>query len=161
MVSNLCLSQNHKDFLLYFLLEVLWAILSAKNGSKLFFTSGCLIASISFAKLAVFYLLYCLCTRSVAQSCRTLCNSVDCSLPGFSVHGILQARILEWVTISFSRGSSRPRDRTQVSHIGGRHFNLWATREDYINSCSSIRLYTIGYFCHVVIVGLVIYNFSL
>ena len=48
-----------------------------------------------------------------------------------SVHGILQARILEWVTISFSRGSSRPRDRTQVSHIGGRHFNLWATREAF------------------------------
>ena len=48
-----------------------------------------------------------------------------CSLPGFSVHGILQARILEWVTISFSRGSSRPR----VSRIGGRRFNLWATRE--------------------------------
>ena len=48
---------------------------------------------------------------------------------GFSVHGILQARILEWVTISFSRGSSRPRDRTWVSHIGGRRFNLWTTRE--------------------------------
>ena len=42
---------------------------------------------------------------------------VDCSLPGFSVHGILQARILEWVTISFSRGSSRPRDRTWVSAL--------------------------------------------
>ena len=44
--------------------------------------------------------------RSFAQSCPTLCNPVDCSLPGFYVHGILQARILEWVTISFSRGSS-------------------------------------------------------
>ena len=65
----------------------------------------------------------------VAQSCPTLCNSVDCSPPGSSVHGILQARILEWVAISFSRGSSWPRDRTQVSHIGGRRFNLWATRE--------------------------------
>ena len=54
---------------------------------------------------------------------------MDCSLPGFSVHGILQARILEWFTISFSRGSSQPRDRTRVSRIGGRHFNLWATRE--------------------------------
>ena len=58
-----------------------------------------------------------------------LCDPVDCSPPGFSVHGILQARILAWVTISFSRGSSRPRDQTQVSHIGGRRFNLWATRE--------------------------------
>ena len=46
----------------------------------------------------------------VAQSCPTLCDPVDCSLPGFSVHGILQPRILEWFTISFSRGSSQPRD---------------------------------------------------
>ena len=45
----------------------------------------------------------------VAQSCPTLCDPVDCSPPGSSVHGILQAGILEWVTISFSRGSSRPR----------------------------------------------------
>ena len=54
---------------------------------------------------------------------------MDCSPPGSSVHGILQARILEWVAISFSRGSSWPRDRTQVSRIAGRCFNLWATRE--------------------------------
>ena len=65
----------------------------------------------------------------VAQLCPTLCNPMDCSLPGSSVHGILQARGLEWVAISFSRGSSRLRDRTRVSHIPGRHFNLWATRE--------------------------------
>ena len=55
---------------------------------------------------------------------------MDCSLSGFSIHGILQARIPEWVTISFSRGSSWPRDQTRVSHTGGRCFNLWATRED-------------------------------
>ena len=54
---------------------------------------------------------------------------MDCSLPGSSVQGILQVRILEWVAISFSRGPSLPRDRTQVSRIGGRCFNLWATRE--------------------------------
>ena len=60
----------------------------------------------------------------VAQSSPTLCDPMDCSLPGFSIHGILQARILEWVTISFSRGSSRPGDRTWVSHIVGRRFNL-------------------------------------
>ena len=65
----------------------------------------------------------------VAQSCPTLCDPVDCSLPGSSVHGILQARVLEWAAISFSRGSSQPRDRTQVSRIAGRRFNLWATRE--------------------------------
>ena len=65
----------------------------------------------------------------VAQSCPTLCDPVDCSPPGFSVHGILQARILEWVAFSFSRRSSQPRDWTQVSYIAGIRFNLWATRE--------------------------------
>ena len=66
--------------------------------------------------------------KSLAQSCPTLCDPVDCSPPGSSVHGILQARILEWVAVSFSRGSSRPRDRTRVSCVAGRCFNLWATR---------------------------------
>ena len=65
----------------------------------------------------------------VTQSCLTLCDPMDCSLPGSSIHGIFQARVLEWVAISFSRGSSRPRDRTQVSHIVGRCFTNWATRE--------------------------------
>ena len=65
----------------------------------------------------------------VVQSCPTLCDPVDCSLPGSFLHRILQARILEWVAISFSRGSSWPRDRTGVSRIAGRRFNLWATRE--------------------------------
>ena len=63
------------------------------------------------------------------QSCPTLCDRMDCSLPHSSVHGIFQARVLEWVAISFSRGSSRPRDQTQDSHIVGRHFTIWATRE--------------------------------
>ena len=53
----------------------------------------------------------------VAQSCLTLCDPVECSPSGSSVHGILQARILEWVAISYSRGSSHPRDRTQVSFL--------------------------------------------
>ena len=60
----------------------------------------------------------------VAQSCPTLCDPMDCSPPGSSVHGIFQARILEWAAISFSRGSSQPRDWTQVSRITGRCFNL-------------------------------------
>ena len=64
-----------------------------------------------------------------AQSYLTLCDPMDCSLPGSSLHGILQARVLGWVAISFSRGSSRPRDQTQVSCIAGKCFNLWATRE--------------------------------
>ena len=51
----------------------------------------------------------------VAQWCLTLCDPMDCSLPGFSVHGIVQATILEWVAIPFSRGSSQPRDGTWVS----------------------------------------------
>ena len=46
-----------------------------------------------------------------------------------SIHGILQARVLEWVAISFSRGSFQPRDRTRVSHSAGRCFTVWATRE--------------------------------
>ena len=65
----------------------------------------------------------------VDQSCPTLCNPLDCSPPGSSVYGILQARILEWVAISFSRGSSQPRDRTQVSCIASRFFTVWAIRE--------------------------------
>ena len=65
----------------------------------------------------------------VAQSCPTLCDPMDCSPPGSSIHGIFQARVLEWVAISFLRGSSQPRDGTQVSHIAGRRFTIWATRE--------------------------------
>ena len=63
------------------------------------------------------------------QSCLTLCNPMDCSLRGSSVHGNFQARVLEWVAISFSRGSSWPRDWTQVSRIAGTRFTIWATRE--------------------------------
>ena len=68
----------------------------------------------------------------VTQSCPTLSNPMDCSLPGSSVHGIIQARVLEWVATSYSRGSSPPRDWTQVSlvsHIAVRRFTVWATRE--------------------------------
>ena len=58
------------------------------------------------------------------QSCLTLCNPIDCSPPGSSVDGILQARILEWVGIPFSGGSSQPRDPTQVSCFAGRFFTI-------------------------------------
>ena len=60
----------------------------------------------------------------VTQLCPTLCYPMD-----YTVHGILQARILEWVAFSFSRGSSQPRDGTKVSCMAGRHFTSWATRE--------------------------------
>ena len=66
----------------------------------------------------------------VAKSCLTLCNPMDYRPPGSSLHGVLQARILEWVAIPFSRGSSQPRDQTWVSCIAGRFFTVWATRED-------------------------------
>ena len=60
----------------------------------------------------------------VAQLCPTLCNPKD-----YTVHGILQARILESVAFPFSRGSSQPRDLIQVSHIAGGFFTSWATKE--------------------------------
>ena len=65
----------------------------------------------------------------VTKSCPTLCDPMDCSLPGSSVHGIFQARILEWVAISFSRGSSQPRDQTHDCCIGRRILCHWTTRE--------------------------------
>ena len=62
----------------------------------------------------------------VAESCPTLCNPMDY----YTVHGTLQARILEWVAFPFSRGSSQPRDQTEVSCIAGRFFTSWATRDN-------------------------------
>ena len=62
--------------------------------------------------------------RFLAQLFLTLCDPINCSPPGFSVHGILQAKLLEWVAISFSRGFSRPRDQTQVFHFAGRFFTI-------------------------------------
>ena len=63
-----------------------------------------------------------------AHSCPTL-DTLDCSPPGSSVHGILQARILQWVAMPFSRGSSQPRDQTWVSRIAGTFFTVWDTTE--------------------------------
>ena len=67
--------------------------------------------------------------RLVPESCPTLCSPMDCGLPGSSVHGIFQARTLEWVAMPFSRGSSWPRHPTWVSLIAGRFFTIWATGE--------------------------------
>ena len=76
------------------------------------------------------------------QSCPTLCDPMDCSLSGSSVRGILQARMPEWVTIPFSRGSFWPKDQTQVSCIAGRFLTVWATREDFclFTDCLSLSL---------------------
>ena len=65
----------------------------------------------------------------IAQLCQIICDPMDCSPPGSLVHGILQARILEWIALPFSKGSFWPRDQTQVSCIAGRFFTVWATRE--------------------------------
>ena len=62
------------------------------------------------------------------KSCPTLCDPMDGSLIGSKIHGVFQARILEWAAISFSRGSFHPRDRTWVFCIADRHFTVWATR---------------------------------
>ena len=99
-------------------------------------------ASCTIQKVPASYLFYTL----VAQLCSALCNPMDCSPPGSSVHGNLQARILEWVANPFSRGSSRPSDWTCVSCIAGRFFTTWATREApfshtvmYTSQCYSLN----------------------
>ena len=78
----------------------------------------------------------------VAQSCPTVCDPMDCSLPGSSVHGIFQAIVLEWIAIYFPRGSSQPRDRTQVSHIVDRCFTVRATATS--NSSPCIKMHCIS-----------------
>ena len=91
----------------------------------------------SASLISVFYYYFCICSsflcplvdirkvRKVsAQLCPTLCDPIDCSLPGSPVHGIFQAIVLEWIAISFSRLSSQPRARTWVSHIVDRGFTV-------------------------------------
>ena len=77
-----------------------------------------------FAVTGEIFIKYAESESEVAQSCPTLCDPMDCSLSGSSIHGIFQARVLEWIAISFSRGSSRPRNRTWVSRIAGRRFTV-------------------------------------
>ena len=79
----------------------------------------------------------------VAQSCLTVCNPVDCRSPGFSVHGILHTRILEWVAMPFSRGSYRPRDQTWIFHKASRFFTIWATMDQFssVQSLSRVWLF--------------------
>ena len=84
----------------------------------------------------VWYLL----PTEVTQSCPTLCDPMDCSLSGSSVHGIFQARVLEWIAISFSRGSSWPMNQTQISRTAGRCFTIWATREAPLTNHSFTQL---------------------
>ena len=115
-----------------------WAVVSGVTQSrtrlKWLGSSRSSIAAMQIgASVSRFHLFYSYLTfDEVAQSCPTLYNPMDCSLPGSSVHRIFQERILEWVAISFSRKSSWPRDRTHVPRIVGRCFTIWATREVYL-----------------------------
>ena len=81
----------------------------------------------------------CVCVQSL-QSSLTLCDTMNYNLPCSTVPGILQARILEWAAFSFSRGSSQPRDRTQVSCITGGFFTCWATTEAQDTGVGSLSL---------------------
>ena len=92
----------------------------------LFFYEGSLLSLFSYWFMELLYM--CL---LVAQLYLTLCDPTDCSPPGSSVHGILQARILEWIAFSFSRGSSQPRDWTWVSCVADRFFTFWATGKTF------------------------------
>ena len=80
--------------------------------------------------------------------CRVWLFATDCSLPGSSVHGILQTRILKWIAIPFSRGSSQPRDWTWASWIAGRFFTIWATREHVYKTI--ISLYFFLYYLFII-----------
>ena len=85
-------------------------------------------SSLSWCYREILCVCVCVCVW-VAQLCPPLCDPMDCSLPGSSVHGILQARIPEWLAMPFSRGFFWLRDQTWVSHIAGRFFTIWATKE--------------------------------
>ena len=89
----------------------------------------------------------CLCAQLLSRVW-LFCSPTDCSPIGCSVHGILQARILEWVVMPFPRGSSRPRDQTQVSCVVGRCFTIWATREVPRVGSNSCPL---SWWCHTAI----------
>ena len=89
----------------------------------------CSLLTVEPTFLFIFYLENVSEWLKVAQSCLTFCDPMDCSPPGSSIHGIFHARILEWITIPFSRGSSRLRDQTWVPRIAGKFFTIWATRK--------------------------------
>ena len=93
-----------------------------------------------------------MCACSITQSCLTIHDPIDCSLPGSSVHGIFQIRILEWVAISPSRGSSWPRDGTHISYVlalAGRFFIYWATQEAKTIKCYPLKVGMYGLFARV------------
>ena len=112
------------------------------------FTAFNLIDSLSVYCFSLCFLLCCLCMCWVAQSCPTLSNATDWSPPGSCIHGIFQARILEWVATSYSRGSSQPRDWSHVSYISCIDYSpLWhlGSPKLIIGLCFCIRWEPIDY----------------
>ena len=96
-----------------------------------------------------------MCCTELLQSCPALCDPIDCSLPGSSVHGILQAKILEWVAVPFSRGSSAPRDEIGVSYIScvgcWVFFTIRTTWEAHrVHNCSLFKLEGFSFLIHKV-----------
>ena len=107
---------------LFLMLIVSFAFISA-----LIFKISFLLPTLGFSISSFSSCFRCESEREVAQSCPTLCNPMNCSLSSSSVHGIFQARVLDWIAISFSRGFSQPRNQTRVSHTADRCFTIWAT----------------------------------
>ena len=104
-----------------------------KKKFKTIALNGILVTHNSIGRkcMQVNFALFYLESENVSCSVKWLCEPVDCSPPGSSVHGICQTRILEWVAIPFSRTSFWRRDWTQVSCFAGRFFTIWATRESW------------------------------
>ena len=124
--TSICCEVMELDALIF----VFWMLIFKPGFSLSFFTFiKKLFSFSSLSSIRVVSSAYLKVKIEVAQLCLTLHGPMDCSLPGSSAHGIFQARVLEWVAISFSRGSSWPRDRTCVSHIVGRCFTIWTTKE--------------------------------
>ena len=122
LFSAICKASSDSHFVvLHFLGMVLITASCTMSQTSIHISSGTLSDLISWICLSLPLL--------VAHLCPTLCDPMGCSPPGSSVHGILQARILEWVAMPFSRESSRPRYQTFVSCIAGRFCTIWATNE--------------------------------
>ena len=77
---------------------------------------------------------------SASQLCPTLCSLIDCSPPGFSVHGVFQARVLEWVVISSSRKSSQPRDQIHSPALAGGFFTTEPRGPQYMYICGCVSV---------------------
>jgi len=102
----------------------------------------CALYVLRHSKLSIRFILLCklCCYCLIPVTCPTLWHYIDCRLQDTSVHGISQARILEWVAIFFSRRSSWPRDQTHISCIGRRILYHWSTREDLVNYKTDIKV---------------------